>query len=172
VATSGTPGTLVDTNVLFDFLSEDADWFDWAAAMLRDAGDRGPVTINPIIYAEVSVRYARIEEVELALTPDQRAQGLMHRESMPLDQGMLFDFGETRPVSMWMQNTPLPLDMLFIQRDGTISHIHKRAVPFSEAIIDSRGPVNFVLELNGNRADVLGISVGDRVLNKRIQESK
>jgi len=110
--------------------------------------------------------------VELALTPDQRAQGLMHRESMPLDQGMLFDFGETRPVSMWMQNTPLPLDMLFIQRDGTISHIHKRAVPFSEAIIDSRGPVNFVLELNGNRADVLGISVGDRVLNKRIQESK
>jgi uncharacterized protein len=110
--------------------------------------------------------------VELALTPDQRAQGLMHRESMPLDQGMLFDFGETRPVSMWMQNTPLPLDMLFIQRDGTISHIHKRAVPFSEAIIDSRGPVNFVLELNGNRADVLGISVGDRVLNKRIQDSK
>lgn len=110
--------------------------------------------------------------VELALTPDQRAQGLMHRESMPLDHGMLFDFGEARPVSMWMQNTPLPLDMVFIQRDGTISHIHRKSVPFSQAIIDSRGPVNFVLELNGGRAAALGISVGDRALSKRIEQGK
>nr|CAD6603541.1 hypothetical protein RKHAN_01407 [Rhizobium sp. Khangiran2] len=106
--------------------------------------------------------------VELALTTEQRSQGLMHRESMPKDHGMLFDFGETRPVSMWMRNTPLPLDMLFIQRDGTISHIHRKAVPFSEAIIDSRGPVHFVLELNGGRAAALGIEVGDRVMSKRI----
>jgi Uncharacterized conserved protein len=107
--------------------------------------------------------------VELALTVEQRAQGLMHRQSMPLDHGMLFDFGETRPVSMWMQNTPLPLDMLFIQRDGTISHIHRKAVPFSQTIIDSRGPVYFVLELNGGRAASLGIEVGDRVMSKRIE---
>jgi Uncharacterized conserved protein len=106
--------------------------------------------------------------VELALTAEQRSQGLMHRESMPKDHGMLFDFGETRPVSMWMRNTPLPLDMLFIERDGTISHIHRKAVPFSEAIIDSRGPVHFVLELNGGRAAALGIEVGDRVMSKRI----
>ena len=106
--------------------------------------------------------------VELALTTEQRSQGLMHRESMPKDHGMLFDFGETRPVSMWMRNTPLPLDMLFIQRDGTISHIHRKAVPFSEAIIDSRGPVHFVLELNGGRAAALGIEAGDRVMSKRI----
>ena len=106
--------------------------------------------------------------VELALTPEQRSQGLMHRESMPQDHGMLFDFGEPRPVSMWMRNTPLPLDMLFIQRDGTISHIHRKAVPFSEAIIDSRGPVHFVLELNGGRAAALGIEVGDRAMSKRI----
>src|SRR5690606_28514175 len=85
--------------------------------------------------------------VELALTPEQRAQGLMHRQSMAADHGMLFDFGHSRPVSMWMQNTPLPLDMLFIQRDGTISHIHRNAVPFSQTIIDSHGLVNFVLEL-------------------------
>ena len=111
-------------------------------------------------------------DVELALTTEQRAQGLMHRESMPQDHGMLFDFGETRPVSMWMRNTPLPLDMLFIQRDGTISHIHRKAVPFSEAIIDSRGPVNYVLELNGGRAAALGIDVGDRVMSKRIDGRK
>lgn len=110
--------------------------------------------------------------VELAVTADQRAQGLMHRESMPPDHGMLFDFGEARPVAMWMQNTPLPLDMLFIQRDGTISHIHKKAVPFSKAIIDSRGAVNFVLELNGGRTDALGIAVGDKVMSERIYGAK
>lgn len=105
-------------------------------------------------------------EVELALTAEQRAQGLMRRENMPLDHGMLFDFDDTRPVSMWMQNTPLPLDMLFIQKDGTISHIHKMAEPFSRAIIDSRGPVSFVLELNGGRSDALGITSGDRVVSQ------
>lgn len=65
-----TAGTLVDTNVLFDFLSQDADWFDWSAAMLTDAADRGPIVINPIVYAEVSVRYDRIEDVESALSPE------------------------------------------------------------------------------------------------------
>ena len=59
--------TLVDTNVLFDFLSEDAQWFDWAAAMIEQAANQGDVVINPIIYAEVSVRYDRIEDVEAAL---------------------------------------------------------------------------------------------------------
>jgi predicted nucleic acid-binding protein len=59
--------TLIDTNVLFDYLSEDAEWFDWAASMLADVAERGPVVINPVIYAEVSVRYDRIEDVERAL---------------------------------------------------------------------------------------------------------
>ena len=59
--------TLVDTNVLFDFLSEDAEWFDWAAAMIEQAANQGDVVINPIIYAELSVRYDRIEDVEAAL---------------------------------------------------------------------------------------------------------
>ena len=59
--------TLVDTNVLFDFLSEDDDWFDWSSAMLADAAERGRVVINPIVYAEVSVRYERIEDLDEAL---------------------------------------------------------------------------------------------------------
>lgn len=63
-------GTLIDTNVLFDFLSEDAEWFDWSAAMLSEAAERGPIVINPIVYAEVSVRYDRIEDVEQALSAE------------------------------------------------------------------------------------------------------
>ena len=62
--------TLVDTNVLIDYLDEESDWFDWSAAMLAEAADRGKVAINPIIYAEVSVAYDRIEDVEAAL-PDK-----------------------------------------------------------------------------------------------------
>ena len=59
--------TLIDTNVLFDFLNQDQEWFDWAAAMIRDTADRGDVVINPVVYAELSVRYDRIEDVEMAL---------------------------------------------------------------------------------------------------------
>lgn len=62
--------TLVDTNVLFDLLSDDAEWSDWSAAMIADAADRGTVAINAIIYAEISVRYDRIEDVDLALPVD------------------------------------------------------------------------------------------------------
>ncbi len=63
-------GTLVDTNVLLDYLTEDAEWFDWAAAMLALAAEQGPIVINSIVYAEVSVAYARIEAVEEALPPE------------------------------------------------------------------------------------------------------
>ena len=105
---------------------------------------------------------------ELALTPDQRSQGLMNREKMPLDSGMLFDFGVARPVAMWMKNTILPLDMLFIRSDGRIAHIHENAEPFSENIIDSHGAVKFVLELNAGRVKALGIQVGARVTSRRI----
>ncbi len=92
----------------------------------------------------------------------------MYRKVMAPDAGMLFDFGMPRPVSMWMENTILPLDMLFIQGDGTISHIRENAVPYSRDVIDSRGPVKFVLELNAGRSKSLGIKVGDKVISKRI----
>jgi len=121
---------------------------------------------------ELSIRTAGGEvhkfSIELALTDAQRQQGLMYRREMAPDHGMLFDFGQARRVSMWMENTVLPLDMLFIQGDGTISHIKENAVPFSRDIIDSQGPVKFVLELNAGRASALGIQVGDKVISKRI----
>lgn len=104
--------------------------------------------------------------IELALDDSQRARGLMFRKQMDADHGMLFDFGAARQVSMWMENTVLSLDMVFIQPNGTISHIRENAVPFSRDIIDSRGPVKYVLELNAGRTRALGIKVGDKVVGK------
>jgi uncharacterized membrane protein (UPF0127 family) len=101
--------------------------------------------------------------VELADTPERRAVGLMHRQSMPADHGMLFDFKADASVAMWMRNTRIPLDMLFIARDGRIVNIAERAVPFSETTIPSKGPVRAVLELNGGTSARLGIKPGDRV---------
>ncbi len=99
--------------------------------------------------------------VELAMTPEQRTLGLMYRKSMPEDVGMLFDFGEARMVVMWMRNTYLPLDMLFMAEDGTIATIAADTVPLSEEVISSGEPVRYVLELNSGIAAARGIAVGD-----------
>lgn len=102
--------------------------------------------------------------VELALTPDQRSQGLMYRREMARDAGMLFDFGSRAGrASMWMKNTYIPLDMLFITPDGEIESIAERTTPRSLEAISSRGPVRYVLELSGGTAARLGIKPGDRV---------
>jgi uncharacterized membrane protein (UPF0127 family) len=101
--------------------------------------------------------------VEVARNDADRAQGLMFRRSMPADQGMLFDFGRVEPVSMWMQNTYLSLDMLFIRLDGTIARIAANTEPLSTRTIPSGEPVLAVLELNAGTAAKLGIKPGDRV---------
>jgi uncharacterized membrane protein (UPF0127 family) len=102
-------------------------------------------------------------QVEVARNDADRAQGLMFRRSMPPERGMLFDFGRVQPVSMWMQNTYLPLDMLFIRPDGTIARIAANTEPLSTRTIASGEPVLAVLELNAGTASRLGIKVGDRV---------
>lgn len=101
--------------------------------------------------------------VEVARNDADRSQGLMFRRSMPADQGMLFDFGRVEPVAMWMQNTYLPLDMLFIRPDGTIARIAANTEPLSTRTIPSGEPVLAVLELNAGTAARLGIKAGDRV---------
>ncbi len=103
--------------------------------------------------------------VELALTPEQMSQGLMFRRSMPADAGMLFDYRSVQPVSFWMRNTFIPLDMIFILPDGKIAGIHERAVPLDERPIASPVPVRAVLEVNGGTATRLGIRAGDRVVH-------
>jgi uncharacterized protein len=104
-------------------------------------------------------------KVELATTPEQMMQGLMFRRSLDPDAGMLFDYGTTQPVSFWMKNTLIPLDMVFILASGRIAGVHQRAVPLSEQAIPSPAPVRAVLELNGGTASRLGIKPGDLVVH-------
>jgi uncharacterized membrane protein (UPF0127 family) len=106
--------------------------------------------------------------VELAISENQREHGLMFRRGMQADHGMLFVFEKARNVMMWMENTPLPLDMLFLNASGTITHIHEDAVPYSRAIINSGGQVQYVIELNGGVARKLGLGVGDTVSSATI----
>lgn len=104
--------------------------------------------------------------VELASTPEERARGLMFRRSLPADAGMIFDYGHETRIAMWMKNTYIPLDMLFIDSAGVIRHIRANAVPHDETPIPSIVPVQAVLELNGGTAARLGIRLEDRVRHK------
>ncbi len=105
----------------------------------------------------------RTFQVELADEPEEQRTGLMFRRSMAPEAGMLFDFETPRVVSMWMRNTYLPLDMLFIGADGRVVSIAKRTTPLSERTISSGGSVRYVLEINAGASDALGIRVGDQV---------
>jgi uncharacterized membrane protein (UPF0127 family) len=102
--------------------------------------------------------------VELATTPAQMEQGLMFRQSLAADAGMLFDYRTPSMAMMWMKNTLIPLDMLFVDAAGRIVNIHERAVPGSLATIGAAAPVRAVIELNGGTAARLGIRPDDRVI--------
>lgn len=102
-------------------------------------------------------------QVEIAATEETRRQGLMFREALLPMHGMWFDFGKTQPVTMWMKNTPIPLDMLFVDEDGIICTIHRNAKPFSEALLRSSDDVRYVLEILGGSAERLGIRTSDQV---------
>lgn len=107
--------------------------------------------------------------IEVADTPDERAKGLMFRETMAADAGMLFDYGSDQDgVAFWMKNTPLPLDMIFIREDGTITQIAADTTPYSLEPVASREPVRFVLEVNAGTAAKLGIVPGDRLRHPRV----
>jgi len=101
--------------------------------------------------------------VEVARTPDEQELGLMYRKAMPADHGMIFPMDPPRRASFWMRNTLIPLDMVFIRADGTISSIIANVPPLTLATRDSTEPVAAVLELNGGAAARAGIKAGDRV---------
>jgi len=101
--------------------------------------------------------------VELAVTDEERARGLMFRRSVPDAYGMLFDFKRDQEVTMWMRNTYVSLDMIFIQSDGRIRRIAENTETESDKIISSAGPVRAVLEVVAGTARKLGIEPGDRV---------
>lgn len=101
--------------------------------------------------------------VEIADNDADRAKGLMYRKELPEGRGMLFDFHREQEVSFWMQNTYIPLDMVFIRGDGRILRIAENTEPLSTRLIPSGGPVRAVLEVIGGTARKLGIAPGDRV---------
>ena len=101
--------------------------------------------------------------VELAVTDEERAKGLMYRRSVPESYGMLFDFKRDQEVTMWMRNTYVSLDMIFIRGDGRILRIAENTQTESDRIIPSGGPVRAVLEVVAGTAKKFGIAPGDRV---------
>ncbi|NWG45970.1 MAG: DUF192 domain-containing protein [Alphaproteobacteria bacterium] len=101
--------------------------------------------------------------VEVADTPETRSRGLMWRRSLVPDRGMLFEFEAERPLSFWMKNTYIPLDIVFIAADGRVVHIARATVPHSLEPIPSGAPAAGVLEVSAGTADRLGLAPGDRV---------
>lgn len=124
---------------------------------------------EPFIQDTLAIRTENGEEllfnIELALTPAQQAKGMMFRTYMANDYGMLFVFDREEKRSFWMKNTLVPLDMLFIKRDGRIHHIHSNATPQDLSKITSEGKSFAVLEIKGGMSDELGIKVEDKVLH-------
>jgi len=107
--------------------------------------------------------------VEIAETREQQERGLMFRKMLPHDHGMLFVWNKDTPISMWMKNTLIPLDMLFIDSHGRIVHIAENAVPESTVIISSGQPIRAVIELAGGTAVLDGIKVGDTVIHSHFK---
>jgi uncharacterized membrane protein (UPF0127 family) len=101
---------------------------------------------------------------EVADTPETRMQGLQGRSQLAADHGMLFDFGRPQPVAMWMKNTPISLDMLFIDAAGRVVGIAERTVPYSLATIAAPGAVRAVLEVPGGTVQRIGLKPGGRLI--------
>jgi uncharacterized membrane protein (UPF0127 family) len=110
--------------------------------------------------------------LEIAETEAQRAKGLMFRTELAPDAGMLFDYFREQQTAFWMQNTLIPLDMIFIAADGTVRTIHENARPMDTTAIPSEVPVRFVLEIAGGRSEEIGLKVGDKFENARVGTAK
>jgi uncharacterized membrane protein (UPF0127 family) len=130
-----------------------------AVCVTPHAADALPVQTIVIDTQKGPVKF----QVEIAGSPESQERGLMFRSSMDPDAGMLFDFHDPQFVSFWMKNTYIPLDMLFVRANGTISSITENAKPMSLKPIPSFEPVTVVIEINGGRARELGIGDGDVV---------
>ncbi len=111
-------------------------------------------------------------DIEIAETDSARQRGLMQRPSLPPRSGMLFLFDREEPQSFWMANTPLSLDIIFVDADSQIVDIHKYARPFSTDVIASAAPAKFVVEVPAGFTDQYGILEGDRIRWRRLPPSQ
>jgi hypothetical protein len=144
--------------------------FFWVPAAPTAQGAQPPVQFEqePVWIETAEDRFEF--QVEVAATPAQRSRGLMFRDHLAADRGMLFDFERPQPVTMWMRNTLISLDMLFVRDDGRISRIVAETEPLSDRTIGSGEPVRAVLELRGGRAAELGIRPGDRLVHPMFEQ--
>jgi len=101
--------------------------------------------------------------IELADTPESRMQGLMFREEMAAGAGMLFVYDQPQTAQFWMKNTLIPLDMIFVDQSGVVTHIHRNAIPGDLTPIDGGDSVFAVLEINGGLAKTYGVTTGTQV---------
>ena len=106
--------------------------------------------------------------VEVADTPAERSRGLMHREALARSAGMLFVYERAQPVSFWMRNTLIPLDMIFMDASGTVRRVHENAIPLDETGIPGGSDIQYVLEINGGLARRLGIVEGSELRHPAI----
>lgn len=127
------------------------------------AGSAGAIEVQPLEI--VTKSGIRTFAVEMARTEDEKATGLMYRKELADGRGMLFDFSPEQPVSMWMKNTFVSLDMIFIRGDGRILRIAEGTEPQSTKIIPSGGPAKGVLEVVAGTARKYGIAPGDQIVH-------
>ncbi|MEM9970174.1 MAG: DUF192 domain-containing protein [Pseudomonadota bacterium] len=109
--------------------------------------------------------------VDVADEPAERSQGLMNVPSMPAGTGMLFVYDRPQRATFWMRNTLIPLDMIFADETGTVTHVHENAIPLDETTIDGGVGVKFVLEINGGLAGRFGIDVGTELRHPAIESA-
>jgi uncharacterized protein len=120
----------------------------------------------------ITARGTHVIDIEVTETPAEKAQGLMFRTRLADTAGMLFFYETPQEITMWMRNTYIPLDMVFIRADGIVHRIEARTEPLSENIVASRGNVTACLELAGGAAERLGLKPGDRVEHRFFKPAK
>ena len=139
-------------------------WFLVFAALPLRAEDAPLMKIEPVTLA--AGQGATMFTVEIADTEAEHERGLMFRQRLPEGHGMLFDFHEPRQVAMWMKNTLIPLDMIFIRVDGSIAGIARNTKPESTDVLGVGEPILAVLEVPGGTADRIGLKSGDMVYHR------
>ena len=135
-----------------------------AAPAVADALSKGTLTLE-------TASGPHQFNVEVASTPQERERGLMLRTSLPAEGGMLFLYETSQPIAMWMKNTIIPLDMIFIDAWGKVNRIESNAEPFSLDPIPSDGDVIGILEVNAGVAEKIGLKTGDKVIYPGLGET-